>query len=236
MKESKLVFKYEDRYKRLTIAEKERGDGVKERKKMRTLLMVAGICLIGFAVSLMRIANLGTDAFTTLNLGFSFYSGIPFGLFQAFTNTILLIFIFFMDKKYIGIGTVVNMLGVGFISDLFSQFLQPVFVNHFSIFLRILIMGIALVLASMGAGLYMSSDLGIAPYDALALIIEKKVNRNIPFKTWRAITDILCVASGFLLGSTVGIGTVAMAFLTGPLIAFFKRFFSSKYSQQPIYE
>lgn len=194
--------------------------------------MVAGVCLIGLAVSLMRIANLGADAFTTLNLGFSAYVGISFGLCQAATNTILLIFVFFSDKKYIGIGTVVNMLGVGFISDLFSELLNTMFVDSISVFLRILIMGCALILASMGAGLYMSSDLGIAPYDALALIIEKRANRNIPFKTWRAITDVLCVASGFLLGSIVGVGTIAMAFLTGPLIAFFKRFFSSKYSQQ----
>lgn len=198
--------------------------------------MAVGISLIGFAVSLMRIADLGTDAFTTLNLGFSFYSGISFGLFQAFTNTILLIFIFFMDKKYIGIGTVVNMLGVGFLSDLFSRLLLPIFADHFSLVLRILLMGIALILVSMGAGLYMSSDLGVAPYDALALIIEKKINRNIPFKVWRALTDILCVTFGFLLGGTIGLGTVVMAFLTGPLIAFFKNSFSSKYAQKTISE
>lgn len=209
---------------------------MKESKKTRMLFMVTGVCLVGVAVSLMRIANLGADAFTTLNLGISAYVGISFGLCQAVVNILLLIFVFFTDKKYIGIGTVVNMLGVGFISDLFSQLLLTMFVGPLSIFLRILIMGCGLILACMGAGLYMSSDLGVAPYDALALIIEKKANRNITFKTWRAITDVLCVALGFLLGGIVGVGTIAMAFLTGPLIAFFKRFFSTKYFPQFTYE
>ena len=209
---------------------------MKESKKTRMLFMVTGVCLIGVAVSLMRIANLGADAFTTLNLGISTYVGISFGLCQAVVNILLLIFVFFTDKKYIGLGTVVNMLGVGFISDLFSQLLLTMFVGPLSIFLRILIMGCGLILACMGAGLYMSSDLGVAPYDALALIIEKKANRNITFKTWRAITDVLCVAMGFLLGGIVGVGTIAMAFLTGPLIAFFKRYFSTKYLPQFTYE
>lgn len=68
----------------------------------------------------------------------------------------------------------------------------------------------------------MEADMGIAPYDAFGVIIEKISNRKIPFKVARVLTDVICVAIGFLFGSIVGVATVITAFCMGPLIEVFR--------------
>ncbi|SFH57476.1 YczE/YyaS/YitT family protein [Pisciglobus halotolerans] len=207
-----------------------------KNKGKRVGLMLVGIVLIGLAVSFMRLADLGADAFTTLNIGFSEYFGVSFGLIQAITNIILLFFIFFANKKYISIGTVVNMFGVGFISDFFAQLIIQYLGEDFSMPQRLLLMGVALVLISAGAGMYMSADLGIAPYDALAPVLVEQTHNKISFRVLRITTDVLCVVLGFLFGSTVGIGTIVMAFLVGPFIGFFKDIISVKFLKQDVPE
>lgn len=75
---------------------------------------------------------------------------------------------------------------------------------------------------------YISADLGMSPYDALGFIIEKQ-SGGFPFKWARVVTDVACVVTAFFVAGEsgsqwelIGIGTVIMAFGTGPLLAFFK--------------
>ena len=56
----------------------------------------------------------------------------------------------------------------------------------------------------------------MAPYDCVSFIVPNRT--KIPFRWWRIISDFTCVAVGFLCGSTVGVGTLIMAFGTGPLL------------------
>lgn len=82
-------------------------------------------------------------------------------------------------------------------------------------------MAIGLLLCCFGVGVYMSADLGISPYDALGMVLERKTKRNLGYKEIRIITDICCVAIGFFLSAPIGLGTIFTAFFTGPLIDFF---------------
>jgi len=72
-----------------------------------------------------------------------------------------------------------------------------------------------------GSSLYFTGDLGVSTYDAVALILsEKKVVR---FQYCRIVSDLVCTILGYLLGATVGIGTVITAFFMGPIITVFNR-------------
>ena len=73
-----------------------------------------------------------------------------------------------------------------------------------------------------GAAAYMCSGLGSSPYDALPFIISNHVKR-LSFKTVRMLWDIVFMAAGFMLGGTVGIVTVAVAFFCGPVVAWVQR-------------
>ena len=80
----------------------------------------------------------------------------------------------------------------------------------------IMIPGLAVFL--FGAAAYMCSGRGSSPYDALPFIISKHVTR-ISFETVRILWDMAFMAVGFLLGGTMGIVTVAVAFFCGPVVA-----------------
>ena len=96
--------------------------------------------------------------------------------------------------------------------------------------LRILALLLAQLMASMGVALYMVADMGIAPYDSVAIIIEKLTHQKIPFHKARILSDVVVViigiifatASGAGIWSVVGIGTIINACFNGPLIQFFK--------------
>ena len=72
-----------------------------------------------------------------------------------------------------------------------------------------------------GSSLYFTGDLGVSTYDAVALILSEK--KMVRFQYCRVGSDFICTILGYLLGATIGIGTVVTAFFMGPIIAVFNR-------------
>lgn len=186
-------------------------------------MMLLGNLCIGIAVALLRVSALGTDPFTTMNLGVSGFLHMPFGIYQLLINLVLLVFVILFARNLIGFGTIVNMVGIGFVSDFFVYSYSVLFDDMTLLIVRIITMAIAALIGSMGVALYITPNLGMAPYDALAFIIEKLTKKRIPFPIARIGTDITCVLIGFSFGAIVGIATVIMAFFTGPFVQFFRK-------------
>ena len=84
---------------------------------VRTGLMLLGILLIGLCVAFFRIAGFGVDPFTCMNLGISSSIGWLFGTWQLAANTMILVVVFFTVRNCIGLGTIINMVFVGYIAD-----------------------------------------------------------------------------------------------------------------------
>ena len=187
-------------------------------------MMILGILFIGLCVSFLRLSGFGVDPFSAMNLGISGFIGWSFGTWQLLMNAVILVIVFFQARHCIGAGTIINMIFVGYIAD-FGVFVltkclgQP---EMLSMQIRILLMIFAVTMCSFAAAMYMEADMGIAPYDAFGVIIEKISNRKIPFKAARVLTDVICVAIGFSFGSIVGVATIITAFCMGPLIEVFR--------------
>lgn len=194
--------------------------------------VVFGVFLISFSISFMRLSNCGTDPFTCMNLGVSGFFGFPFGTYQLCINIILLIPMLIFYRRGLGLGTIVNMAGVGYICDFCMLvwkklgFTPESFVGNWPI--RIVLILIGLVLLCIGVAFYMECDLGISPYDAAAPMIEMGIKGKLKFSVLRVITDIICVIIGFVTGSVVGISTVITAFGTGPFVTFFREHLAKK--------
>lgn len=193
----------------------------------RVIWVLVGVCFIGLGSALLRISGMGTDPFGCMNLGVSGVLGMDFGTYQVIINAALLLPMLIWMRKGLGIGTFVNMIGVGYVSD-FGVFI----VSRLGItaeglagrmWMQLLFMVLAVVVLCLGIALYMECDLGIAPYDALGEIIPLWAKGKIKFFAARVITDVICVAIGFVFGSVVGIATVITAFFTGPLTSFFRK-------------
>lgn len=189
------------------------------KKYTNLSLMSVGILILGFSISLLRYSALGTDPYTTMNLGISETLNMSFGSYQLIVNSLLFILMLTYQRNKVGIGTVVNMVMVGFIADFFFPLVNQALPVNDDITFRLLVTIIAVFLACIGISMYMESELGIAPYDALTNIVIDGVKKvKVPFFAARMIIDIIAVTIGFTFGAIVGIATILLAFLTGPIV------------------
>ena len=207
---------------------KEKAKGV---TGMRAAFMLLGILLIGICVTCYRLSEFGVDPFSGMNLGISGFIGWSFGNWQLVANILILVVVFFTVRHLIGPGTVINMVGVGYTADFLCWVVLDVLKVEMTPPLRILALCLGTLFASLGVALYMIADMGLAPYDSVALIIEKLTKGKVPFQFARVASDItvivigvaFCLAAGNNVWLIVGIGTIANALLNGPLIQFFRK-------------
>ena len=134
------------------------------------------------------------------------------------------------DRHYIGIATFINLFLLGYITQFTYEFLQTVIVEP-ALWVRVLCLVVGVVIICFGSAFYMTADLGVSTYDAVALIIVNTWKKG-KFQYVRIITDLVCVVVGvglFLLSggaardiiTIAGVGTIITAFFMGPLIEFF---------------
>ena len=202
---------------------------------IRGLAVVIGIFMVGIAVGLFKIAAMGADPFTAMNTGISSRIGMQFGTLQLIVNAIVLVFVFLFKRQFIGFGTIFNMVFVGYTADFVMWLLAKYQIALDTWPLRIFLLIAAVLLICIGDALYISADMGMSPYDAAGYIVETLTKGSIQFRIARIILDIICVAIGFITGmqigiqwKIIGIGTVILAFCTGPLIQFFRVHWSDK--------
>ena len=198
--------------------------------KKRLFMTLFGVIICAISVGIFKIAALGVDPFQSFMAGLDAAIPLDFGLLYIIANAVLLLFSLIFDRHFIGIATFINLFLLGYITQFTYEFLQTIFVNP-SMVTRVICLVVGVVIICFGSAFYMTADLGVSTYDAVALIISGTWKKG-KFQYVRIITDLVCVALGvglFLLaGGSVsaiptiaGIGTIVTAFFMGPLIEFF---------------
>lgn len=196
----------------------------------RCIMMVTGILFIGICVGAFRLSAFGVDAFTCMNLGISGFLGMQFGTWQLIMNTAILIVVFFTARECIGAGTIVNMVCVGYMADFICWIVQDQLQIAMTLPLRIGALIAGSLFAGIGVAFYMVAEMGIAPYDSVAIIIQKQAKGRIAFQAARVMSDVTVVVIGVAfcllargnLWLIIGIGTICNALFNGPIIQFFK--------------
>ncbi|MBO4592241.1 MAG: hypothetical protein J5684_06760 [Eubacterium sp.] len=196
-------------------------DLVKDKK--RILICFAAVFGMGFFVSLLIMCNLGTDPCTFMNQSVSAKVGLSFGNWQLILNIVMFIFVIIFNRKLIGFGTVFNMVLIGYYVDFFTYIWKKYIpettwtnpVSRWIIFLVVLFCFIVC------ASVYINSDTGVAPYDALPIIITNFTER-VTGKDLKTIIRIVWDGSAILIGTLCGgkpvVGIVLMALFLGPII------------------
>lgn len=192
----------------------------------RYFMVFVGVVLIGFSVAVLNLSGFGVDPFSCMNMSVSAHLPVSFGVWQIFVNAVILILLLIhvikQKKKIgavIGFGTLWNMTGVGLLVDFFTSKYHMFFETPQSLIIRILFLVVATLGICLGCSIYMTPELGSAPYDALGVQIHEQ--SKIPYRMCRIATDIICVIIGLIFGGNIGIGTVITAFGTGPFVQFF---------------
>lgn len=177
-----------------------------------------GVVILGFGASILRVARVGLDPFTAANIGIGTSLGLSLGVYQLLFNIFLLILTFIFGKKYIGIGTVINMTLTGFFIDFFTNIWNRFFTMPSSLVIRGIFLIIGVLIFTFGAAFYMAPALGNSPYDAISPMIVDHTKQK--YRKVRVIQDVSFAVIAFVFRGPVGIGTFINAFLTGPLITF----------------
>jgi len=192
----------------------------------RLMLMTMSILLMGFAVSVFSYSGMGVDPYTALNMGISEKLGISFGFWQMCINGAILIIVGFLAQKLINVGTIFNMVGVGYVCEFFTSIYNEILPEENPLAVRLVLMAAGVFLLSLSASLYFNCNLGVSPYDALGFVMEEKT--KLKYKWCRVATDLVCTISAFAMGGPIGVGTVVTAFFMGPVVSFCDTAFSQK--------
>ena len=195
-------------------------DYLKKLGIKRISASLIGILFVGLGIAIFKLAALGNDPYTGMNMALSDSFKIPFPTLQLGVNLALFLLQFVFAKDLIGLGTLVNALFMGSIIDVFVRLLFTWPGTPASFAGKVLIMLIGMIICSFGISLYQCSDLGVSPYDAASLILDRKLTK-IPYFWCRIFTDGFCALVCYLFGGIVGLGTLVTAFGFGPVISLF---------------
>lgn len=174
-----------------------------------------GLVLFGFGLALMVIADLGLSPWDVFHQGVAQRTGIPIGTVVIITGLLLLVF-WIPLKERIGIGTIANAIVIGLTLDLallvLPDQLDVLVVRWISMLLGVL-------LVAIGSGFYIGAGLGPGPRDGLMTGITRAT--GYPLWLVRGVLEVGVLIIGWVLGGTVGAGTLVFAFGIGPLVQYF---------------
>nr|WP_052851458.1 membrane protein [Streptomyces avicenniae] len=182
---------------------------------LRVERLFTGLVLFGVSVAMMLSAGLGVASWDVLHQGVARSTGVPFGwVVNAMGVLVLLAWIPLRVRP--GVGTVANVLVVGVVADGALALLpEP---DALSVRVPLLLGGI--VLNAVATGLYVGAGLGPGPRDGLMTGLAA---RGVSLRVARTGIEVAALAGGWLLGGTVGVGTVLFAGAIGPLTQLFLR-------------
>lgn len=183
------------------------------------ITLLIGLTVAHLGVTLFLLSGMGTDTFTVLIQGLSETVHLSIGTVHVIVLILIMAVLLFTTKGYIKPGTVVCAFCGGPIIDLFMWILSPFINAESNIVVRIISMLMGCIILSLGMAVVINSEAGTGPNDLIAIVLSDKIAK-IEFRWIRVLCDIVFVTLGWLLGGTVGIGTIVAVFLTGPLVQF----------------
>lgn len=174
----------------------------------RLLQLNCGLVLYGFSMALMLRANLGLDPWDVLHQGIAPRLGLSFGMTVNLIGLIVLLLWIPLAQRP-GIGTILNIIVIGTAVDL-SLLMIPTPTGYV---LRFMFLAFGIVLNGIAGGAYIGAGLGTGPRDGL--MVGLCARTGWPVKTVRTGIELAVLLVGWLLGGTLGVGTVLYALTIG---------------------
>jgi uncharacterized membrane protein YczE len=180
----------------------------------RLLQLYAGLILYGVSLALQIRAGLGLDPWDVFHQGISDKTGLSFGTIVIITGALVLLAWIPLRQKP-GVGTISNVFVLGIVVDITLSLLGDV--HGLGYQLALLATGVTL--NAVAGAAYIGAGLGPGPRDGLMTGLVRRTGRSVG--VIRTSIEVSVLAVGFLLGGTLGLGTVVYAVSIGPLLQFF---------------
>lgn len=172
-------------------------------------MLLVGCVVLGTGVAMLLAADLGSDGYSTLVNGIALKTGIAFWIVNLAVGAVF-VTLATLRKVIPGIGTVVQVVLVGVVVDVALGLVT----TPDSLGWRIVLLAAAFPVLAIGIALYLGSHTGAGPAEAAALAWDPPV----AFKWTYSVVQGGGAIGGWLLGATVGAGTLAVIFLLGPAV------------------
>jgi len=176
--------------------------------------LFAGLWLYGASMAMQIRATLGLDPWDVLHEGLTKRTGLSFGLITAITGAVVLLAWIPLRQKP-GIGTVANVVLIAVSVDV-SLAIIPA---PQELLPRVVLLTLGIVLNAVAFAAYVGSRLGPGPRDGMVTGFCRRT--GISLRLTRTAVELLVLGTGWLLGGTVGVGTILYAIGIGPLSQLF---------------
>ena len=191
----------------------------------RVIFLLVGLTIAHLGVTLFLQADLGSDPFNVMIQGLFRKIAWPeswpvtHGRVHMVISFLIILVLLVVDRSYVRIGTLLCMVLGGPIIDVFTVILKNVINNESPFVWRVCCLVLGCVILAFGMTIVIKSQAGTGPNDLVAVVISDKAKWK--FGIVRIVVDVCFALAGFLLGGTIGLGTVVCAFLVGPTAQIF---------------
>ncbi|MBJ8338199.1 YitT family protein [Antrihabitans sp. NCIMB 15449] len=173
-----------------------------------------GLWLYGFSMAVMIRANFGLDPWDVFHQGVTEHVPLSFGTVTALTGLVVLL-AWIPLRQRPGLGTISNVVVIAVSVDAGLATLPDID----EVWLRVTAMIAAVVLNAIATVLYIGAGMGPGPRDGLMTGLVARTGLSV--RLVRTVLEVTVLSTGWLLGGSVGVGTVVYAFGIGPLIQLF---------------
>ena len=180
----------------------------------RLVRLILGLVLYGFTMALMVQSGLGLDPWDVFHEGLTHHVPLTFGQVVIVVGAIVLL-LWIPLRQRPGIGTLLNVVIIGLAADAGIALVDA----PDALWARIALLLVGVVGNGLAGALYIGAQLGPGPRDGLWVAIVDRTGVSI--RAARTGIEITVLVTGFLLGGTVGLGTVLYALAIGPLVQTF---------------
>ena len=175
----------------------------------RLARLLLGLTIFGIGEGLLVVSDLGNSPWTVFAQGISLNTPLSIGAATiAVSFAVLLLWIPLRQPP--GLGTIANAIVVGLALEATVRALP----EDLPLGTRWLLMVVAIALVALGSGFYLTAALGPGPRDGLMTGLHRRTGLSL--RLVRGAIEVSVLVTGFLLGGTVGVGTVAFALAIGP--------------------
>ena len=180
--------------------------------------LLVGLVLFGVGIALMAASGLGLGPWEVFHQGIANRTGIPLGTVSIIVGIPVLALWWPLGERP-GIGTILNIALIGTATNIALPLLprpgEPV--------LQLVMSAGGVLVIGLGSGLYLAADLGPGPRDGLMTGLHHRFGWSV--RRARTGIELTVLVVGFLLGGTIGLGTILFAFGIGPIVQAFLRVF-----------
>ncbi|MEW2302943.1 hypothetical protein AB0958_23705 [Streptomyces sp. NPDC006655] len=189
------------------------------RLARRLVQLYVGLTLYGVSSALLVVAGLGLEPWGVLHQGLARHTGIDIGTVAIIVGAAVLV-LWIPLRQRPGLGTISNVFVIGLAMNATLAVVPAV--HGFA--LRVPLMAAGIVLNGAATGLYIAASFGPGPRDGLMTGLHRRTGRSI--RLIRTGIEVAVVVTGFVLGGTVGVGTLLYAVSIGPLAQLFLKAFA----------